>query len=93
MTKLTCPRCAWKESIAGTSASIPVWNDDISVIVAARRSAKRAARRCMASWIVTLVLALLSHGCPLQAIVFAFGIDERTVKAWQTKAGQHARRV
>jgi len=47
----------------------------------------------MASWIVTLVLALLSHGCPLQAIVFAFGIDERTVKAWQTKAGQHARRV
>jgi transposase-like protein len=44
-------------------------------------------------WIVTLVLALLSHGCPLQAIVFAFGIDERTVKAWQTKAGQHARRV
>ncbi len=32
-------------------------------------------------WIVTLVLALLSHGCPLQAIVFAFGIDERTVKA------------
>jgi transposase-like protein len=44
-------------------------------------------------WIVTLVLALLSHGCPLQAVVFAFGIDERTVKAWQTKAGQHARRV
>jgi len=44
-------------------------------------------------WIVTLALALLSHGCPLQAIVFAFGIDERTVKAWQTKAGQHARRV
>ena len=44
-------------------------------------------------WIVALVLALLSHGCPLQAIVFAFGIDERTVKAWQTKAGQHARRV
>jgi len=28
-------------------------------------------------WIVTLVLALLSHGCPLQAIVFAFGIDVR----------------
>jgi len=26
---------------------------------------------------VTLVLALLSHGCPLQAIVFAFGIDVR----------------
>ena len=82
MTKLACPRCARKElyartAIAGTSASIPVWNDDISVIVAARRSAKRAARRCMASWIVTLVLALLSHGCPLQAIVFAFGIDVR----------------
>jgi transposase-like protein len=43
--------------------------------------------------IVMVVLALLSHGCPLAAIVFAFGIDERTVASWQLKAGDHAKRV
>ncbi len=31
---------------------------------------------------VALVLTLLAHGCPLQAIVVAFGFDERTVAAW-----------
>ena len=45
------------------------------------------------AWIVTLVLALLAGGCPLQAIVFAFGIDERTVMAWQVQAGQHAKQI
>ena len=43
--------------------------------------------------IVMLVLALLSHGCPLAAIVFAFGIDERTVASWQERVGYHAKRV
>lgn len=43
--------------------------------------------------VVTLVLTLLSHGCPTQAIVAAFGVDERTVAAWVTRAGQHCQRV
>jgi hypothetical protein len=42
---------------------------------------------------VTLVLTLLAHGCPLQAIVAAFGFDERTIARWQTKAGTHCQRV
>ncbi|MEP7358800.1 MAG: DDE-type integrase/transposase/recombinase [Anaerolineales bacterium] len=42
---------------------------------------------------VTLVVTLLAHGCPLQAIVVAFGIDERTVHAWQTRAGAQCQRV
>jgi transposase-like protein len=42
---------------------------------------------------VTLVLTLLSHGCPTQAIVAAFGVDERTVAAWLSRAGQHCQRV
>jgi transposase-like protein len=42
--------------------------------------------------LATVVLTLLSHGCPLQAIVAAFGLDERTVAAWQLKAGRHAQR-
>ena len=31
---------------------------------------------------VSLVVTLMAHGCPLQAIVVAFGFDERTVTAW-----------
>lgn len=42
---------------------------------------------------VTLVVTLLAHGCPLQAIVAAFGIDERTVQAWETRAGTQGQRV
>lgn len=43
--------------------------------------------------IVTLVLTLLSHGCPVQAIVAAFGFDERTVASWELRAGQHCQGV
>jgi hypothetical protein len=40
-----------------------------------------------------LVLTLLSHGCPTQAIVAAFGLDERTVGRWLAQAGRHCQRV
>lgn len=40
-----------------------------------------------------LVLVLLAGGCPIPAIVFAFGLDERTVASWQQKAGDHGLRV
>jgi hypothetical protein len=43
--------------------------------------------------VVTIVLTLLCHGCPLQAIVAAFGLDERTVAGWQARAGEHCQRV
>jgi len=43
--------------------------------------------------LVTLVLTLLCHGCPLQAIVAAFGFDERTVAHWLAQAGQHCQQV
>jgi transposase-like protein len=39
--------------------------------------------------LVTVVLTLVYHGCPIQAIVAAFGLDERTVAAWVACAGQH----
>ena len=38
---------------------------------------------------VLLVIALLVYGCPLKAIVKAFGLDERTVKSWWQRAGRH----
>ena len=40
-----------------------------------------------------VVLTLLSHGCPTQAIVAAFGLDERTVARWFSAAGRHCQRV
>ena len=43
--------------------------------------------------LVTLVLTLLSHGCPTQAIVAAFGLDERTVAVWLVRAGHHCQQV
>jgi transposase-like protein len=43
--------------------------------------------------LVSLVLILLVHGCPTQAIVAAFGFDERTVADWQQRAGSHAQKV
>src|SRR2546430_11123470 len=43
--------------------------------------------------VVTIVLTLLCHGCPIQAVVAAFGLDERTVAAWVTRAGRHCQQV
>ena len=42
---------------------------------------------------VTLVLALLAYGCPVGAIVFAFGLDERTVRNWEHRAGHHCKQI
>jgi hypothetical protein len=39
------------------------------------------------------VLILLAYGCPLQAIVHAFGLDERTIADWQQRAGKHCQQV
>src|SRR4029434_10494175 len=42
---------------------------------------------------VSLVVTLMAHGCPLQAIVVAFGYDERTVACWLTRAGVQGQAV
>lgn len=39
------------------------------------------------------VLTLLAYGCPVQAIVAAFGLDERTVARWHGEAGAQCKRV
>ena len=39
------------------------------------------------------MVTLLAYGCPVQAIVAAFGVDERTVARWQARAGAQCRRV
>ena len=50
-------------------------------------------RRHKSAELAVLVLTLLSHGCPTQAIVAAFGLDERTVARWLAGAGAHCQRV
>lgn len=40
-----------------------------------------------------VVITLLAYGCPVQAIVIAFALDERTVRAWFCRAGQHCQAI
>src|SRR2546426_1655426 len=43
--------------------------------------------------LIVIVVTLLSYGCPIQAIVHAFGLDERTVASWRDRAGKHCEQV
>jgi hypothetical protein len=43
--------------------------------------------------LIIIVVTLLAYGCPVQAIVQAFGLDERTVADWRDRAGQHCQQV
>jgi len=43
--------------------------------------------------LIVIVVTLLSYGCPVQAIVQAFGLDERTVAEWRDRTGQHCQHV
>jgi hypothetical protein len=42
---------------------------------------------------VVLVVTLLAHECPVQAIVAAFGFDEQTVAAWWARSGRQGQAV
>jgi len=42
---------------------------------------------------ITTIITLLAYGCPIQAIVHAYELDERTVANWQKRAGAHSQRV
>lgn len=43
--------------------------------------------------LIVIVVTLLSSGCPVQAIVPAFGLDEPTVADWRERAGVHCQTV
>jgi transposase-like protein len=43
--------------------------------------------------LVVIVVTLLAYGCPVQAIVASFGLDERTIARWQRESGHQCRRV
>lgn len=43
--------------------------------------------------VIVIVVTLLAYGCPIQAIVHAFELDERTVASWRDRAGRHCKQV
>jgi IS1 family transposase len=43
--------------------------------------------------LIVIVVTLLAYGCPVQAIVHAFELDERTVANWRDRAGKHCEQV
>ena len=43
--------------------------------------------------VVMRVIIVLSYGCPIQAIVHAYEVDERTVAGWQKQAGKHCQQM
>ena len=43
--------------------------------------------------VIVIVVTLHTSGCPVQAIVHAFGLDERTVASWRDRAGAHCEQV
>lgn len=47
-------------------------------------------RKHTAVELMVLVLTLVTNGCPVAAIVAAFGLQARTVSTWLEQSGQHA---
>ncbi len=43
--------------------------------------------------LIVIVVTLLSYGCPVQAIVHAFHLDERTIASWRDRAGVQCEQV
>lgn len=43
--------------------------------------------------LIVIVVTLLTYGCPVQAIVHALDLDERTVAAWRDRAGEQCQKV
>ena len=43
--------------------------------------------------LIVIVVTLLTYGCPIQAIVHALDLDERTVATWRDRAGVQCQKV
>src|SRR3972149_1163474 len=84
-------------------------NGENNIVVHSRKEARYQCKICGKTFVATtgtpfyrlhhsvelmvIVATLIAHGCPLQAVVAAFRLDERTVMDWQERAGRHCQRV
>ncbi len=50
-------------------------------------------RRRTPEVLMTQVLTLVAHGCPIPAIEVAFGLQARTVRAWVAATGRHTQAI
>jgi transposase-like protein len=80
-----------------------------NIVVHSRKEARYQCKICGKTFVATtgtpfyrlhhpmelmvIVVTLIAHGCPLQAIVATFKLDERTVMDWQEQSGQHCERI
>ena len=85
---MTCPHCGEDDRIWIHSQKERRFR-----CTACRRTFAETQGSHYPHWVFILVVTLLAAGCPVQAIVLAFSLDERTVIAWQLKTGRHAQRV
>lgn len=43
--------------------------------------------------VFVIVVSLLAHGCPAQAVMVTYGLSDKTVRDWQRRAGVHCEGV
>src|SRR5438445_9619185 len=43
--------------------------------------------------LIVIVVSLLAYGCPIQAIVHAYGLDERTIASRRDRSGHHCQQL
>jgi transposase-like protein len=92
-TLVTCPHCGEEEAIWIHSQKERRFNCCTCQRTFAETSGTVFYGLHYPLWLVVLVVTLLAHGCPVQAIVVAFMMDERTVSGWLAKAGRFAKQV
>jgi transposase-like protein len=83
--------------------------DENNIVVQSRKVARYQCRICRKIFVATtgtpyyrlqhsaelmvIVITLIAHSCPLQAIVATFQLDKRTMMDWQERARRYCKRV
>jgi hypothetical protein len=75
-----------------------VKNENVTNVRSARRPSVPGKGPCLKGEaspveLIVIVVTRLSYGCPLQAIVHAYDLDERTVARYQKQVGNHCQKV
>ena len=92
-TTLPCLRPSWRGSHRDPSKKSAATNASVCRRTFTETRDTPFYRMHKPKWLVVAVVTLLAYGCPLQAIVAAFEIDERTVARWQRESGLQCKRV
>src|SRR6266699_3410294 len=91
-------RHAWQEGRSGKAILSSIAENVLGIAVrcAARHLAQAGtlfAGLRTPTELIVIVVTLLAYGCPIQAIVHAYGLDERSVASCRDRAGKHCQQV